>query len=124
MLLSLLLLCSGCESGRQWFQMSSDSPMPFFGFDLLPRRSSTRPIGAGSDDEISIQTADERDGSRTAFEPRIVPTHTVVVEPVAPPRKVIELPELRGSSTASDSDEPVDDFGEPFPEPIELSAGR
>lgn len=36
-----ICLCSltGCQVGRTWFQMDSNSPMPFFGFDLLPRRT-------------------------------------------------------------------------------------
>lgn len=44
----LLLVClavtgmsSGCALDRTWFQMSSNSPMPFFGFDLrFPRKTS------------------------------------------------------------------------------------
>ncbi len=121
----LLFSLSGFETGRQWFQMSSDSPIPFFGFDLLPRRSSTRPINAGSGDEISIQTAADGDSSRTAFEPRIIPTRQVPQDPAAPPQlEVIELPESGSSSDAGEDDPPADDFGEPFPEPIELSPGR
>ena len=33
-------LC-GCELDRPNFQMNSNSPTPFFGFDLLPRRRTT-----------------------------------------------------------------------------------
>jgi len=40
----LLLACSGCEVGHRWFSMSSDSPMPWFGFDLMPRRKTTTQI--------------------------------------------------------------------------------
>lgn len=120
-MLALLMLSSGCEFGRQWFQISSDSPMPFFGFDLLPRRSSTRPINAGSEDAISIQTADDRGHVRTAFEPRIIPTRPSTSEPVVQPRESIELPELRGRSISSDQSLPSHDgFGDPFPEAIEL----
>lgn len=32
---------SGCEIGRSHFQMNSNSPSPFFGIDLMPRRSTT-----------------------------------------------------------------------------------
>lgn len=32
---------SGCELGRSHFQMNSNSPSPFFGIDLMPRRSTT-----------------------------------------------------------------------------------
>lgn len=122
-----MTLCSGCESGRQWFQMSSDSPMPFFGFDLLPRRSSTRSISAGSDDELTIQTADARDGDRSSFEARILPTREAVTpqitteEPSSLPRISIELPELRKAPINSENSASPDDFGEPFPEPLELS---
>lgn len=35
------LLLSGCEIGRSHFQMNSNSPTPFFGIDLMPRRSTT-----------------------------------------------------------------------------------
>ena len=40
-------LCPGCALDRTWFQMSSNSPMPFFGFDLrLPRKTSQmEPLG-------------------------------------------------------------------------------
>lgn len=44
--LSLLALITmsgaGCEVGRSWFSMSSDSPMPWFGVDLMPRRKTTQ----------------------------------------------------------------------------------
>lgn len=43
LLLLILLTAPGCEMGRSWFSMSSDSPMPWFGFDLTfprPRRTS------------------------------------------------------------------------------------
>ena len=40
---------SGCASARSFFQMSSDSPMPFFGIDftLPPKfgRGSDAPLG-------------------------------------------------------------------------------
>ena len=35
------LMLSGCELDRPNFQMNSNSPTPFFGFDLLPRRRTT-----------------------------------------------------------------------------------
>ncbi|MEW4488097.1 hypothetical protein AB1L42_08445 [Thalassoglobus sp. JC818] len=35
------MFLSGCTVGNTWFQMNSNSPMPFFGFDLLPRRSTS-----------------------------------------------------------------------------------
>jgi len=38
---AICLLVPGCEVGRSWFSMSSDSPSPWFGFDLMPRRRTT-----------------------------------------------------------------------------------
>ncbi|RLS56331.1 MAG: hypothetical protein DWH91_07045 [Planctomycetota bacterium] len=38
----LLSTLSGCEVGRSFFQMSSDSPVPFFGVDLMPRRKTSQ----------------------------------------------------------------------------------
>ena len=42
--LAALILCaalSGCDLARPNFQMNSNSPIPFFGIDLLPRRKTT-----------------------------------------------------------------------------------
>jgi hypothetical protein len=39
-LFGALSLLSGCQVGRTWFHMDSNAPMPFFGFDLLPRRTA------------------------------------------------------------------------------------
>lgn len=41
--LFLIVCCTvtGCSLDRTWFQMSSNSPIPLFGFDLrLPRKTS------------------------------------------------------------------------------------
>lgn len=35
------LMVSGCELNRPNFQMNSNSPTPFFGIDVLPRRRTT-----------------------------------------------------------------------------------
>lgn len=44
MFFGLILICTsleGCTLDRTWFQMSSNSPMPFFGLDFrLPRKTS------------------------------------------------------------------------------------
>lgn len=38
----LAVLCTGCSLERSWFQMSSNSPMPFFGLDFrLPRKTTS-----------------------------------------------------------------------------------
>lgn len=121
-ILGMLLITSGCQFGRQWFQMSSDS-MPFFGFDLLPRRSSTRPIAAGDGDALSIQTADDREAGRTSFEPRITSTRDTLTPPPLDQREIIELPELRGrAEPAAAVEVSSDGFSQPFPEPFTPSA--
>jgi len=38
------LITPGCEIGRSWMSMNSDSPSPFFGFDLLPKRRTSQTI--------------------------------------------------------------------------------
>ena len=38
---ALGLLSAGCEVDRSFFHMDSNSPSPFFGFDLVPRRRSS-----------------------------------------------------------------------------------
>ncbi|WP_437187475.1 hypothetical protein SH668x_000871 [Planctomicrobium sp. SH668] len=43
-LLLLVLPASGCEIGNRWFSMSSDSPSPWFGFDLVPKKRSTTQV--------------------------------------------------------------------------------
>ena len=40
-ILTLSGVLSGCELDRPNFQMNSNSPIPFFGIDLLPRRRTT-----------------------------------------------------------------------------------
>ncbi len=37
----LAIASSGCELGNSFFHMDSNSPSPFFGFDLIPRRKTT-----------------------------------------------------------------------------------
>ncbi len=51
-LLSLVLLASiglsGCQVGRSFFQMDSNSRVPFMGVDLLPKRDRTSPTAGVS----------------------------------------------------------------------------
>lgn len=35
---AVLMLSPGCAVDRSFFQMDSNSGVPFFGFDLIPRR--------------------------------------------------------------------------------------
>lgn len=73
--LGALVLCTltaGCELDRPNFQMNSNSPTPFFGIDLLPRRKTTSLVSpqAGpqivSDDAVagSINTVEETPSRR------------------------------------------------------------
>lgn len=41
--LVLSMSTSGCQIGRTFFHMDSNSPSPFMGFDLLPKRDRTSP---------------------------------------------------------------------------------
>ena len=56
MLCGLCLPASGCAVDRTWFQMNSNSPMPFFGFDLrFPRKTAqTEPISPAK--QLAIET--------------------------------------------------------------------
>lgn len=44
------LMAAGCELDRPNFQMNSNSPTPFFGIDLLPRRKTTSLVRPRPDD--------------------------------------------------------------------------
>ena len=75
LLLALLLLMSvsqsGCQVGRTFFQMDSDSPAPFFGMDLLSKRRETSPIKEVSrfqDDVVSMSASAARNNASTAEE--------------------------------------------------------
>jgi len=59
-LLLLVLASSGCEVGHRWFSMSSDSPMPWFGFDLMPRRRTTQILPPAPPAEKTHQMAAQR----------------------------------------------------------------
>ena len=39
---------AGCQIDRSYFQMDSNSPVPFFGFDLIPRKMSAVDSPEGS----------------------------------------------------------------------------
>ena len=73
--LAVLAICAvsvGCELDRPNFQMNSNSPTPFFGFDLLPKRKTTSLVSpqAGaqivSSDTVAgdISTVDEAPSRR------------------------------------------------------------
>lgn len=36
----LVLASSGCQMGRKWFQIDSNSQTPYFGLELMPRSTS------------------------------------------------------------------------------------
>ncbi len=73
----LLIACCtslGCTLDRSWFQMSSNSPMPFFGFDLrMPRKTSQvepatheEQLASHWDNEISVQPISHKEGHSKA----------------------------------------------------------
>jgi len=106
-----MLTFSGCQVGKTWFQMDSNSGSPFFGLDLMPRRKTTQltpsnpahsaPINAQS----QVQPVSQR--KSRSFKPR---------------GRTIELPRFAlpfGSSRESELDQSVQ-----FPEPIEFHRGR
>lgn len=72
--LSLLFLITmngvGCEVGRSWFSMSSDSPMPWFGVDLLPRRKTTQIFPHREDPTQSTRTVATRSVPKEQRGPR------------------------------------------------------
>ena len=60
MLLSLILIMSGCEVGRTMFQHSSGQSSPWLGIDLIPRKkkvSSTNQMEPNLVKETSTKTA-------------------------------------------------------------------
>ena len=62
----LAVCLSGCQVRRTWFQMDSNSPVPFFGIDLLPRRSA----------QLQDRSPDLTvDGARLATDRPIRPVH-------------------------------------------------
>jgi len=52
--LLLSLLTSGCAVDRKFFQMDSNSGIPFFGFDLIPRKVSANTPQSSPVDAASI----------------------------------------------------------------------
>ncbi len=56
-LLALCLFSPGCEIGRSWFSMSSDSPSPWFGIDLMPRRRTSQTAPRSKDIPIGVAKA-------------------------------------------------------------------
>jgi|GEM_PF-5300737 len=80
---------SGCELNRPNFQMNSNSPTPFFGFDILPRRRTTSIVSPRAGQQVasavssSVETVDDSP-SRSRFWKRNAkslgnPSRTVVL---------------------------------------------
>lgn len=72
MLLLFACLFSGCQVGRSWFHMDSNSGMPFFGLDLLPRRETTLNIDPRRPERRQAP-AEELEQIRPASEKRVQP---------------------------------------------------
>jgi len=62
-----LLASPGCEIGSRWFSMSSDSPMPWFGVDLLPRRKTTQIMPHRRDLDAATRAVATKQLSRESF---------------------------------------------------------
>ena len=58
MIAAITLISAGCAVDRPWFQMNSNSPMPFFGFDVMPRRSAMVD-GASEDQSLVVDNHSE-----------------------------------------------------------------
>lgn len=54
---------AGCQIDRSYFRMDSNSPVPFFGFDLIPRKTSAVVPEDGS---VRLASHREHDARRTA----------------------------------------------------------
>ena len=64
----LALTSAGCELDRSFFHMDSNSPSPFFGFDLVPRRRSSASLTPPSGpSEFQLAGGVEVDDSHTAI---------------------------------------------------------
>ncbi len=59
LLVCVCLTSCGCEIGRSWFTMSSDSPTPFMGIDLLPRRKTSQLAPAKAGEHFPTMTHTE-----------------------------------------------------------------
>ncbi|MCA9074886.1 MAG: hypothetical protein KDA93_07635 [Planctomycetaceae bacterium] len=81
---------SGCQLGRTFFHMDSNSPSPFMGFDLLPKPNRTSPTEGVSrfqneivTNERSIAVAEEPTeqptGRLTRLLGRSTPTETLTL---------------------------------------------
>ena len=79
-LLTMTLLAGlclpGCQSGRQWFQMDSNSGMPQFGFDLMPRRTT----------QLTLPHADDLPPTESQFNGTARPTVQPVSNQIQPGR--------------------------------------
>ena len=92
---------SGCELDRPNFQMNSNSPTPFFGFDILPRRRTASIISPQAGQQVATtapsgeDTVDEAP-SRSRFWKRNA-------KPSSSQSRTVVLP-----LTKPDSDQPID----------------
>jgi hypothetical protein len=62
-MLLLTISTSGCEVGHSWFSMSSDSPSPWFGFDLMPRRRTSQLAPYEMDHRVKVAKTPQHRGN-------------------------------------------------------------
>jgi len=66
----LATACSGCELGHSFFHMDSNSPNPFFGFDLVPRRKATSFAPPRDSDSFRLAGGFDQDEDEAAVQIR------------------------------------------------------
>ena len=98
-LLVVLAMCAslgGCEFGRSHFQMNSNSPTPFFGIDLIPRRKTTSIVTPLTGQQLAsaeavageVETASETPSHRRFWQRNaetVDPAPTTIMLPLAKP---------------------------------------
>jgi hypothetical protein len=110
LLAASLLLTSGCQVGRTFFQMDSDAPVPFFGMDLLPRRSTASPTdGVSRFQDSGISRAAPPSNEQTVISPLKAPFRRKVAGASGSDRFALPTQPLRDGERADD-DAPVELF--------------
>ena len=99
--LAALMICAascGCELDRPNFQMNSNSPNPFFGIDLLPRRKTTSIVSPQAGQQVAsadavaggVETVEEAPSRRRFWQRNaksVDHTSTTIVLPLSKPNE-------------------------------------